>query len=147
MQGEGDFYSVAEAERLLGRTDKPISERRIRQMLQAGELEGHKDQTGRWHVSQHEVHRLMQERRQVSPDSTSGGPENASEMLDRVFMLEREIGRLQGRLELEERAESTVREERDRLLRDLEEERAERRRLQEQLEERKRGFWVRLFGR
>jgi predicted Holliday junction resolvase-like endonuclease len=67
-------------------------------------------------------------------------------MLDRVFMLEREIGRLQGRLELEERAESTVREERDRLLRDLEEERAERRRLQEQLEERKRGFWARLFG-
>jgi hypothetical protein len=146
MQGEGDFYSVAEAERLLGRTDKPISERRIRQMLQAGELEGRKEQTGRWHVAQHEVHRLMQERRQISPDSTPGGPENAPELLDRVFLLEREIGRLQGRLELEERAESTVREERDRLLQDLEEERAERRRLQERLEERERPWWRRVFG-
>jgi vacuolar-type H+-ATPase subunit I/STV1 len=146
MQGEGDFYSVAEAERLLGRTDKPISERRIRQMLQAGDLEGRKEQTGRWHVAQHEVHRLMQERRQVVPESTPGGPENAPEMLERVFMLEREIGRLQGRLELEERAESTVREERDRLLQDLEEERAERRRLQERLEERERPWWRRVFG-
>jgi predicted Holliday junction resolvase-like endonuclease len=62
-------------------------------------------------------------------------------------MLEREIGRLQGRLELEERAESTVREERDRLLQDLEEERAERRRLQERLEERERPWWRRVFGR
>jgi hypothetical protein len=49
------------------------------------------------------------------------------------FMLEREIGRLQDRLELEERAESTIREERDRLLWELKEERAERRRLQERL--------------
>jgi hypothetical protein len=146
MQGEGDFYSVAEAERLLGRTDKPISERRIRQRLQAGDLEGRKDQTGRWHVAQHEVHRLMEERRQEVPESTPGGPENASEMLDRVFVLEREIGRLQGRLELEERAQSSVVEERDRLLKDLEEERAERRRLQERLEERERPWWRRIFG-
>jgi hypothetical protein len=147
MQGEGDFYSVAEAERLLGRTDKPISERRIRQMLQAGDLEGKKEVgSGRWYVSQAEVHRLMQERRQAVPEGPPGGPENASEMLDRVFALEREIGRLQGRLELEERAESTVREERDRLLQDLEAEKAERRRLQERLEERERPWWRRMFG-
>jgi predicted FMN-binding regulatory protein PaiB len=145
MQGEGDFYSVAEAERLLGRTDKPISERRIRQRLQAGDLEGRKDQTGRWHVAQHEVHRLMEERRQEVPESTPGGPENASEMLDRVFMLEREIGRLQGRLELEERAESTVREERDRLLEERDRERARAERLEAELAHSRRSFWSRLL--
>jgi chromosome segregation ATPase len=146
MQGEGDFYSVAEAERLLGRTDKPISERRIRQMLQAGELEGRKEQTGRWHVAQHEVHRLMQERRQEVPESTPGGPENAPELLDRVFMLEREIGRLQGRLELTERAESTMQQERERLIGDLDRERERADRLEAELQAARGGFWRRLFG-
>lgn len=142
-----DTYTPAEAERLLARTDKPISERRIRQMLQEGKLEGHQDDRGRWHVAQHEVHRLMEERRQRIPaQEPSEGPQGAAELLDRVFMLERELGRLEGRLELEERAESTLREERDRLLRELEEERAERRRLQEQLEVRERPWWRRIFG-
>ncbi len=143
----GDYYTAQEAARILGRTDKPITERRIRQMLQGGAMEGHRDERGRWHVAQHEVHRLMQERRQASPEGASDGPESSGEMLDRVFMLEREIGRLQGRLEIEERAESTVREERDRLLRDLEEERAERWRLAERLAERERPWWRRVFGR
>ena len=62
------------------------------------------------------------------------------------LLLERERGRLEGRLELTEQAESTTRAERDRLIAELEAERAERRRLQEQPEERKRGFWARLFG-
>jgi hypothetical protein len=143
---DGDFYTPAEAARLLSRTDKPISDRRIRQMLQAGELEGMRDESGRWHVAQHEVHRLMQERRQITPETPSDSPEKAAELLDRVFMLEREIGRLQGRLELEERAESTVREERDRLLeeRDRERERADR--LEAELSEARKGFWRRLFG-
>jgi hypothetical protein len=115
-------------------------------MLQAEELEGRKDAAGRWHVAQHEVHRLMQERRQTLDQEPSYGPENAGELLDRVFMLEREIGRLQGRLELEERAESTVREERDRLLeeRDRERERADR--LEVELSEARKGFWRRFFG-
>ncbi len=45
------------------------------------------------------------------------------------------------------KAESTLREERDRLRAELEAERAERQWLAEQLEaERRRGFWSRLFG-
>jgi hypothetical protein len=145
-RGSEDFYTVLEAERLLSRTDKPISERRIRQMLSAGELEGWKDEAGRWHVAQHEVHRLMRERRHTDPQEVAGSLENADALLNRVFMLEREIGRLQGRLELEERAESTVGEERDRLLeeRDRERERADR--LEAELAESRRGFWRRLFG-
>ena len=68
--------------------------------------------------------------------------------MDRVASsLERELGRLEGRLELTERAESTIREEQDRLIRELEEVRFERRRLQEELEaaRRERSWWRKLF--
>ncbi len=61
-------------------------------------------------------------------------------------MLEREIGRLQGRLELEERAESTVREERDRLLEERNRERERADRLEAELAQARKGFWRRLFG-
>jgi len=61
--------------------------------------------------------------------------------------LERERGHLEGRLELTEQTESTIREEWDRLLAELETERTERRRLVERLEaEQRRGFWSRPFG-
>jgi hypothetical protein len=145
-QGSRDFYTVLEVERLLSRTDKPISERCIRQMLSAGELEGRKDESGRWHVAQHEVHRLMQERRHADPQEVAGSPENAGALLDRVFMLEREIGRLQGRLELEERAESTVREERDQLLEERGRERERANRLEAELRQARRPWWRRVFG-
>lgn len=141
-----DVYTPAEAARILARTDKPITERRIRQMLQAGELEGFRGEAGRWHVLQSEVHRLRDERR-TAPQSPPGAPESGGELLEVVRALERELGRLEGRLELEERAESTLREERDRLRAELETERAERQQIAEQLEaERRRGFWSRLFG-
>ena len=48
--------------------------------------------------------------------------------------VERQLGRLEGSLELTASAESTIREERDRLLKELENERAQRRRLAERLE-------------
>jgi chromosome segregation ATPase len=148
MEGRGDAYTPTEAARILARTDKPITERRIRQMLQAGELEGFRDEAGRWHVLQSEVHRLRDERR-IGSQEPPGGPQSGVELLEVVRSLERELGRLEGRLELEERAESTLREERDRLMAELEAERAERRRLAEQLEAERardrRGFWSRLF--
>ncbi len=54
---------------------------------------------------------------------------------------------MEGRLELTEQAESTMRAERERLAAELEAERAERRRLQERLEaQQRRGLWSRLFG-
>lgn len=74
------------------------------------------------------------------------GPENADELLDKVFALEREIGRLQGRLQTEKELRSAVRKERDRLLRDLEAGRAERRRLQERLQELERPWWRKILG-
>jgi septal ring factor EnvC (AmiA/AmiB activator) len=145
-EGARDVYTPSEAERILARTGKPLTERRIRQMLQAGELEGYRDGTGRWHVLQSEVHRLRDQRLREL-ERPSGATESGAELLEVVRSLEREIGRLEGRLELEERTESTLREERDRLRAELEEERAERRRLAERLEaEQRRGFWSRLFG-
>jgi hypothetical protein len=53
---------------------------------------------------------------------------------------------MEGRLELTDRTESTLREERERLERLLEE-RAVRRRVQEELDtQRLKGFWRRPFG-
>jgi hypothetical protein len=62
-------------------------------------------------------------------------------------VLQRELGRLEGRLQITEVAESTLREslERERERADRLEERAEK--LRDELEaERSKGFWVRLFG-
>jgi hypothetical protein len=63
-----------------------------------------------------------------------------------VAALERELGRLKGRLELTERAESTLREQldRERQRTELERQRAER--LEAQLEEARRPWWRRLLG-
>ncbi len=144
MEAE-DLYTPAEAERILARTDKPVTERRIRQMLQAGELKGRKDERGRWYVLQSEVHRLRDERR-TAPPSPPGAPESAGELLEVVRDLERERGRLEARLELTERAESTMQAERERLLEDLRRERERADRLEAELSERRRGFWSRLLG-
>lgn len=148
MEGEpreaGDYYTPVEASRILARSDKGLTERRVRQMLQTGEIEGFKDRSGRWHVEQREVHRLLEERR--SPDLALGDVETASELVEDLRSLERTLGRLEGRLELSEKAESTIREERDRLLADLEEERSERRRLQSELDDARRSWWRRFFG-
>jgi len=54
MEGEGT-YSPAEASRILGRSGRRITERRIRQMLQARELEGARDEGGRWSRPRHKV--------------------------------------------------------------------------------------------
>ncbi len=61
--------------------------------------------------------------------------------------MQRELGRLEGRLELTERAESTLREDLERERSERREAQEEARRLREELEaERSKGFWRRLFG-
>ena len=148
MEGE-ELYSAKEAERILQRAEKPLTESRIWQLLWAGELEGERDERGRWHVYRREVHRLLEERRdparEAPEEALRSRPESAGEWVDRVASsLERELWRLEGRLELTERVESTIREERDRLIRELEEVRSERR-LQEELEAARRPWWRKLF--
>lgn len=146
---EEDTYTTSQASRILKVTD-----RGVRKMIDRGELEAHQDERGRHLIPQRAVHAMLEERRaagvgEISTEETSKrSAEETRELRERVEVLQRELGRLEGRLELTERTESTMREERERLEQLLEEERAERRRLQEHLDaERSRGFWQRLFGR
>jgi excisionase family DNA binding protein len=148
---EEDTYTTAQAARILKVTD-----RGVRKMIDRGELEAHQDERGRHLIPQRFVHAMLEERRaagvgEISTEETSRSAEEARELRERVEGLQRELGRLEGRLELTESTQSTMLEERQRLEQRLEqlleEERAERRRLQEQLDaERSRGFWQRLFG-
>jgi excisionase family DNA binding protein len=143
---EEDTYTTGQAARILKVTD-----RGVRKMIDRGELEANQDERGRHLIPQRAVHAMLEERRagvgENSTEETSRSAEEARELRERVEGLQRELGRLEGRLELTERTESTMREERERLEQLLGEERAERRRLQEQLDaERSRGFWQRLFG-
>jgi chromosome segregation ATPase len=114
-------------------------------MLTAGEIEGEQTESGRWRLPRREVHRLLSARRERAdlsgepPASRSArqrnveASESVRELMERVEALSRELGRSEARLELTERAESSIRGERDRLASELEAERDERRRLQEQL--------------
>jgi len=144
---EEDIYTTGQAARILRVTD-----RGVRKMIDRGELEAHQDERGRYLIPQRAVHAMLEERRaarvgEISTEETSRSAEEATELRERVEGLQRELGRLEGRLELTERTESTMRKERQRLEQLLEEERSERRRLQEQLDaERSMGFWQRLFG-
>ena len=137
---------------MLGRSGRKITERRIRQMLQAGDLEGDRDEHGRWRIPRRVVNQLLAERREreqlrAEPESALEVPESVRALMDRVAALERERGRLEGRLELTEQTESTLREERDRLLKERVEAQEDARKLREELQqERSKGFWQRLFG-
>jgi excisionase family DNA binding protein len=135
-----DYYTTGEAARIL-----KVTEARVRQMLGAGELEGSRDPVSdRWRIPQHAVHARLEQRRPSEAPKTSA---DAREWIERVTELERELGRLEGRLELTEVAESTLREqlERERERADRLEERTAQ--LRDELEdERSKGFWARLFG-
>jgi hypothetical protein len=153
MQSQAETYTTAEAARILRR-----SSRRILQMLEARELEGDKDNAGRWHIPQRAVHELLPRRpRRQPPGGQPWGAsepiESAAELRLRVETLQRELGRLEGRLELTCVAESTLREslERERARADAERKRAdalqlEANKLRTSLEELRLSWWRRFFG-
>src|SRR5215210_1062731 len=98
---EEDFYTPSEAARVLG-----ITKRQVTNLLNAGELEGRQEASGRWHVPKAAVHDLLEDRRSRGrhpPRSTahrsSGAPVSPTEDRERVEALQRELGRLEGRLE------------------------------------------------
>jgi hypothetical protein len=146
MEREKDTYTTAEAGRILRR-----SNRRILQMIESGELEGEKDESGRWRIPQRVIHELLPSR-PARRGASNGALKARQEFLEvsesdietqlRMEALQRELGRLEGRLELTAVAESTLREslERERERADGERERAEAlelevERLREQLAE------------
>ena len=168
-----DFYTLAEAARIL-----EVTQRRVSEMLETGELEGERDsRSSRWKVPKHTVQELVPE-----PVSDDPSPENPAlqsgeqsaktvqQLVEELGNLQRELGRVRNRLELARHADHTGRKkERERLLGELEQERERRRqegeeakstlqaeqvrwqkeraRLQEELEtERNKGSWRRLLG-
>jgi excisionase family DNA binding protein len=155
---EEDYYSTGQAAKILGVTD-----RGVRKMIDRGELEARQDERGRHLIPQRAVHAVLEERRSTIPEVESGeisaaeaarASEEARELRERVQDLQRQLGRVEGRLELTARTESTMREdlerersrvEEERRRADVERERAEELR-RELEEERSKGFWRRLFG-
>jgi hypothetical protein len=132
----GRYYrSRLEAARILRTT-----ERTMRRRLERGDLEGARDPTtGRWRVQPHSVTAAMPERPPKASEEALEASESVRDYRDRVEDLQRQLGRLEGRLELTELTESTLREQLQR-----ERERADR--LEEELREAHRSWWSRLFG-
>jgi vacuolar-type H+-ATPase subunit I/STV1 len=128
-----EYYTVSEAAKVLD-----ISERRVRQIAQDGQVEGVRSVDG-WKLFRYSVHDFRDRREAQTPvRAVRGGREPSSEArewIERVTALERELGRLEGRLELTERAESTMRDERERLLEDLARERERAAQEQEKAED------------
>jgi regulator of replication initiation timing len=147
-----------------------VTPRTVRRFIDRGELEGRKVREGiveAWEVSIDSLYALRdkrksegQVRRNVPRSSAEGqaptddAADYVRSLTDQLVQLSAEVGELRGRLALTVRAESTLQEERDRLVGELEREREERReasqeaeRLRSELEaERSKGFWRRLFG-
>ena len=67
LRGRGPLHAVSGGPHSLP-VGRKISERRIRQMLQAGELEGEQTETGRWKIPQSVVHALLEQRRELLSD-------------------------------------------------------------------------------
>jgi excisionase family DNA binding protein len=139
-----DFYTVQEAAKILRTT-----ERTIRRRLERGNLDGTRDPTtGRWRVDARAVTAALPDRppKAAAPQELPEPSSEAAELRERLEDLLLQLGRLEGRLELTVQTESTLREERDRLLaeRDRERERADR--LDQELRQSRRSWWSRLFG-
>jgi excisionase family DNA binding protein len=126
-----EFYTASEAAKVLG-----ITPRRVRALAQERKIEGERAEGG-WMLFRRSVHSFRDLRRSSEASQT---PSDAREWIERTQGLERQLGRLEGRLEIEAVARSTLEESLQR-----ERERADR--LEEELrDERSRGFWRRIFG-
>jgi hypothetical protein len=145
-----DSYTPTEAARILR-----VTPTRVRQLLQSGELEGDRDEAGHWSIPSRAVHdRIERLRHESFLEAVGSDPMSVRALQERIEALHRELGRLEGRLESEEKACSSLEADRTLLAERLERERqrAERERgwAQESRAEldaqRGKGFWRRLFG-
>jgi hypothetical protein len=159
----GELYTVEQAAKVLDRTPG-----RVRQLLRSGDLEGKHEggDAGKpWRVYAWSATRTGTPRGADRVSSRRGRPPRARGRRENrrrgtrtcsgwMQDLQRELGRLEVRLELTAQAESTAREDLERERARIDEERrradAEREKAEElrrELEaERSRGFWSRLFG-
>jgi hypothetical protein len=144
---EEDFYSVDEAAKIL-----KLTPGRIRQMLRDGGLKGGipPEESGErgWKIPMHAVHDRNRPAR-VERSGATGPPESPERLSDleaEVRDLRYQLGLSRGRIELTEKAESTLREalERERERADAERARAEQ--LQAELDRARLPWWKRVFG-
>jgi len=145
---EDQFYTVNEAAKVLD-----ITSRRVRQLAQEGRIDGQRTDEG-WKLFRSSVHSFRDEKRTSSSAAdTPHWPPEAREALQRVNTLERELGRFEGRLELEAVARSTLEAQLQREQERADQERQERiqaqndaQKLREQLEEAGKPWYQRFFG-
>jgi hypothetical protein len=146
------FYTLPEAAQIL-----EVSQRRLLEMLETGEIEGERDpQSARWKIPKQAAdERISTE--QPSEDTTEESSEMIRELVDELGSLHRQVGHLKTRLD---RALRTEREGRKRLQDELAQEqeghrrereradklREETKRLRDEVENNK-GSWRKLFGR
>jgi excisionase family DNA binding protein len=138
-----DFYSVDEAAKIL-----QLTPGRIRQMLRAGELEGiPPEESGDrgWKIPMHAVHDRDRPARVERSSGAPESPERLSDLEVEVRELRYQLGLSRGRIELTEKAESTLRDalERERERADAERERAEN--LQAELDQARQPWYRKLF--
>jgi chromosome segregation ATPase len=118
-------------------------------MLRAGELEGiaPEESGGRgWKIPMHAVHDRDRPARVERPSEAPESPERLSDLEAEVRDLRYQLGLSRGRIELTEKAESTLRDalERERERADAERERADK--LQAELDRARLPWYRRLFG-
>jgi hypothetical protein len=145
------------------------SPRRVREYIRRGLLTAKTEGEGvskRWLVSVDSLNTLLDEtgrtkgsRPDVRPSSTRQPRSDrkgmnadevavvdAAELLDTVQELQYRLGQAETRAELGEKAESTLREEREQLVADLKRECQRASRLEEELQQARRGWLRRFFG-
>jgi DNA-binding transcriptional MerR regulator len=146
LHAEGSGWTTTkQAAKALG-----VSPRTVQSYIKRGLLEGRTEGEGvklTWYVGIDSLNALRAERiakGEIFRDSSAvDTAEGFAEVMRNLYeRLADEAGRAaaaEARLELTERAESSVREERDRLLEETE-------RLRRELEEARRPWWRRMFG-
>jgi excisionase family DNA binding protein len=131
VENQHEYYTPSQAARILR-----LTRQRVAELLRNGEVEGYKDDVGHWRISKAALHAYKEARDESRAEKTL-----QPDLLDRLVDAERELGRLEGRAQLTEVAESTLRDQLQR-----ERERADR--LEAALQaEREKGFWKKLFGK
>jgi excisionase family DNA binding protein len=138
-----EFYSAEEAAKVLG-----ITNRRVRQLAQEGRIEAQRTDAG-WKFFRASVHAFRDgkdgRKAQESVSVAGSWPDEARDALKRAYSLERELGRFEGRLELESVTRSTLEEslQRERERADRLEEREQQ--LTEELQRIRESWWYRVF--
>jgi excisionase family DNA binding protein len=126
-----DYYSPAQAARVLR-----VTPTRVRQLLQAGELEGERDGAGHWSIpARAVVDRLDRLRRENFLEAAGYDPVSFREVQERVEALQRELGRLEGHLESEEKACTSLEADRTLLAKGIVRERVRREEVERERDE------------